>query len=566
LQIERFAATVIFLMQLEIQVLGAFRVVVNGSPIPPDAWKRERGAALVKLLALTPHHRLHRERVMDAFWPDLDRDAAGANLRKAVHFARKALGAHDVIELDEVVALTGELSIDAEQFATASKSARDPEECVRAADLYGGELLPDDRYADWLDEPRKQLHAQYVRTLRTGKLWDRIIAIDPTDEEAQCAVMQAALDAGNRGEVIRRFGELRERLRIDLGIGPRASTIALYERALASPEIAPVDAVDRVRAALAWGLVALHGGDFAKAESVAIETRKLALGAHLAREVGEASALLGMTAHMQGRWPALFRTEFIEWVERPEGATQIFDGHLCLAEFCLASADGHAKMAASARELLAVADRADSNPGRALANMILGETARLSGDLDEAERLISEARDLHARLGAAAGHTMALERLAQIAIARGTEARPLIATAREVAATSWLAPHFTLRLAALAVQTAPTDQALDLIAENDRQLGGSQVCQPCSMWYRTASAIALVEAGAIEDVGRRLDDAERIAGMWHGGPWQAALWEARGVLRKAQGHTARAAAAFSEAAARFAELGRPLDQARVLAR
>ncbi len=553
-------------MRIEIQVLGAFRVAVNGAPIPPDAWKRERGAALVKLLAVTPQHRLHRERVMDAFWPELDRDAAGANLRKAVHFARKALGVHEVIELDEVVALAGELAIDAEQFAAAARTAREPAACARAADLYGGELLPDDRYAEWLDEPRKQLQAQYVRTLRTGKLWERIIAIDPTDEEAQCAVMQAALDAGNRGEVIRRFQELRERLRIDLGIGPRASTIALYERALASPAIAPVDAVDRVRAALAWGLVALHGGDFAKAESVAIETRKLALGAHLAREVGEASALLGMAAHMQGRWPALFRSEFIEWVERPEGATQIFDGHLCLAEFCLASADGHAKMATSARELLAVADRADSNPGRALAKMILGETARLSGDLDEAERLITEARDLHARLGAAAGHVMALERLAQVAIARGTDARPLIAHAHELATRSWLAPHLLIRVAALAVQTAPPDAAIELIAATDRQLGSPQVCQPCSMCYRTASAIALVEAGVIEDVGRRLDEADRIAGMWQGGPWQAALWEARGVLRKAQGHTDRAAAAFSEAAARFAELGRPLAHARVLAR
>lgn len=553
-------------MQLEIQLLGRFQVAVNGVSVPREAWKRERGAALVKLLAVAPQHRLHRERVMDAFWPELDRDAAGANLRKAVHFARRAIGVHDVIELDEVVALTGDLAIDADQFAGAAKAARDPAQCASAAELYGGELLPDDRYAEWLDEPRKQLHAQYLRVLRAGKLWDRIIAVDPTDEEAQCAVMQAAFDAGNRGEVIRRFQELRERLRIDLGIGPRASTIALYERAIASPEIVPVDPVDRVRAALAWGLVALSGGDFARAESVAIETRKLALGAHLAREAGEASALLGMAAHMQGRWPALFRSEFIEWVRRPSEATHIFDGHLCLAEFCLASNTGHAKMDTAARELLAIADQASSAAGRALAKMILGETARLSGRLDDAERLITEAADLHAQLGGAAGLAMALERLAQIALARGSDARPLIARAREIAETSWLAVHFLIRIAALAVQSAPPDAVLDLIEASDRLLIGPQVCQPCSMSYRTTSAIALVDAGCLDDVGRRLDDADRIAGMWQGGPWQAALWEARGVLRKALGHPDRATAAFSEAAARFAELGRPLDAARVTRR
>jgi DNA-binding SARP family transcriptional activator len=45
----------------------------------------------VKLLALAPHHRLHREQLMDTLWPELAPEAAAANLRKAVHFARLLL-------------------------------------------------------------------------------------------------------------------------------------------------------------------------------------------------------------------------------------------------------------------------------------------------------------------------------------------------------------------------------------------------------------------------------------------------------------------------------------------
>jgi hypothetical protein len=63
-----------------------------------------------------------------------------------------------------------------------------------------------------------------------------------------------------------------------------------------------------------------------------------------------------------------------------------------------------------------------------------------------------------------------------------------------------------------------------------------------------------------------LNDAERIAGLWHGGPWAAALWEARGVQRQAQNNEVRARAAFDEAASRYEALGRPHDQARCLAR
>ena len=77
--------------ELEIELLGAFRVTVGGQEVAPSAWRRRKPAALLKLLALAPGHRLHREQAMDALWPELDPAAASANLRKAIHHARGAL-------------------------------------------------------------------------------------------------------------------------------------------------------------------------------------------------------------------------------------------------------------------------------------------------------------------------------------------------------------------------------------------------------------------------------------------------------------------------------------------
>jgi DNA-binding SARP family transcriptional activator len=565
-------------LRLQIDLLGQFRVTVDDRVIPADAWRRARGAALVKLLALSAGHRLHREQVMAAFWPDLDPDAAGANLRKAVHFARRSLGDAQLIDSSDIVVLApnDERVIDTETFEAAAKAAlreQEPGACERAADLYGGELLPDDRYAEWIEEPRKQLQTRYARVLKAGKLWERLLALDPTDEEAASALMQAALDAGNRGEVVRQFQRLRERLRIDFGLGPKAATIALYERALAAPAFAPVSLVERLRASLAWGLVHLHSGDFTKAERIARETRDLAFGAELAREVGEASALLGLTAQMQGRWLDLFRSEFVEWVRAaPAFVAHVFDGHFCLAQFCHCGAAGHQQLGAVARELLAAADHVGSSAGRGLAMLCLGEAALFSGRLDEAERLLTEAERPLVETGTAAGQAIILERLAEIALARGQKWRAgrLLQRAVSVAETSWLSPHLLIRLKRLAVETASTpDQTAEAILERDRTLARSNTCQPCSMGFRAAAAIALAEAGELEQlaqVGARLDEAEHLAGMWSGGPWVATLWEARGVQRRAQGSEDRALAAFSEAAARFADLGRPLDEARCQAR
>lgn len=562
-------------MRVSIHLLGRFAVSVDGRPIPAADWRRDRAAALVKLLALRPGHRIHREQAMEIFWPDADPEAAGANLRKAIHFARRTLGVHDLIEVgNDIVSLAphAELEIDAESFEAAAKAALhggDRSAYERAADFYGGRLLPDDLFVEWLDTPRAHLQQRYSDLLRAGGLWQRLIALDPADEQAQCALMQVALDAGNRVEAIRQFNQLRENLHAELGVGPSAATIALYEKALALSSTETVSPSERIRTSLAWGLVHLQSGEFDKASEIARHTRDLALGADLPREVGEASALLGLASMMRAQWPHLFRSEFIEWVRaKPAFVQHVFDGHLCLSEFCLCSASGHAEVAGLARELLTVAELAGSQAGRGLACLLLGEAALFSGDLDEAERHLTEAERLLLEADAVAGRVLAIERLAEIALERGQKWRAsrLIQRGLTDAERSWLSPHLIMRMQALAVRAAATPKMVaEEILAGDRLLTPG-ACQPCSMALRTASAIALAEAGELDQVDRRLNDAERIAGMWHGGPWAAALWEARGVQRRAQNHEIRALAAFDEAASRYQELGRPRDQARCLAR
>ncbi|GGO23084.1 hypothetical protein GCM10010991_00030 [Gemmobacter aquaticus] len=560
-------------MRVEIQVLGGFSVSVDGVAVAPGLWRRDRAAALVKLLAVTPQHRMHREQVMNLFWPEADSEVAGAALRKAVHYARKALGQNDLISTNGdslALAPAADLVIDAEDFEAAASAALrqpTPEACGTAADLYRGQLLPDDLYFDWLDAPRTGLAQRHIDLLRAGRLWQRLIAVEPSDEPAQCALMQAALDSGNRADAIRIFNQLRQSLHMELGLGPSAEAVALYEKALAIPTVDPVSQTDRIRASLAWGLLHLHSGDFDKARAVAEETRALAMAAGLAREVGEASALMGLCAMMQSRWKEVFQSEFIAWARKtPDKVAQVFDGHLCLAEFCLCNAKGHHEIGLAAQELLSAAEGAGSLAGRGLALMILGEVALFSGQIGEAERLLTEAEALLAKAAASAGRVLALERLAEIALSSGRNwhAKRLIARAEGIAATSWLAPHLEIRLKGLSVRAAGSkEKVLEVISEGDRLLSlHSHGCQPCSMGFRVASASALAEMGELDQVGRRLDEAERISAMWHGGPWVAAVWEARGIQRRAEKNDARAVSAFEEAASRYASLGRPTDEAR----
>ncbi len=155
--------------EARIELLGGFAALVDGEAVPARAWRLKKARELVKLLALAPNHRLHREQAMDVFWREKDPEAAANNLHQAVHVARRLLGP-DAIELrDELLRLHAE--VDVEQFERAASSARraaTPSTYRDALSLYRGELLPENRYEDWAQERRSelaQLHADLAAEL-----------------------------------------------------------------------------------------------------------------------------------------------------------------------------------------------------------------------------------------------------------------------------------------------------------------------------------------------------------------------------------------------------------------
>lgn len=224
---------------LEVRLLGRFAVAVDGVEIAADRWPSLRAMQLVQLLSLQARHRLHRDLIMDSLWPQLEPEAAAANLRKAVHHARQALGRHDslVLQAGELVLWPDRpLSVDADAFeqrALAALGLRDATACADAAGHYAGDLLPGARYEAWTEPARERLQARFLELLRASAQWERLAQQDPTDEPAHRALMQRELAAGNRAAAVRWYAQLREALQHTLGVSPEAQTEALYERCVA---------------------------------------------------------------------------------------------------------------------------------------------------------------------------------------------------------------------------------------------------------------------------------------------------------------------------------------------
>jgi DNA-binding SARP family transcriptional activator len=245
---------------LAVRLLGAFRVEVDGQAVPEARWERRKPRTLVKLLALQRGHRLHRERIGDLLWPELDAAAAANQLSKALHQARRALepglgsrspSRYLVADGSEIVLTApGSLRIDAEAFERAATEALrgdDPSACERAVALYEGDLLGGDLYEPWVGEPRDRLRVLFHRlTLHVARLHERagdraraveslvsLLAREPANERAHRALMRLYAESEGRHRAVQQFRECEQALRSELDAEPDAATADLLERIVA---------------------------------------------------------------------------------------------------------------------------------------------------------------------------------------------------------------------------------------------------------------------------------------------------------------------------------------------
>ena len=231
--------------EIHVTLLGRFAVTVGGVPVAEAGWERRHAAAVVKVLALAPGRRLHREQVIDLVWPGDTIAAAVPKLHKAAHFARRAIGAPGSVVLrgDQVVRCPGgNVTVDAVRFGELARRALDAGDAAAAREalaLYGGELLPADRYEEWAEIRREQLSQSHLDLLRLDGQWEAVAELDPGDERAHLALMRRHAANGDRHAALRQYDRLDRALRQELGLAPGPEASALRDRLLAAHDVFP---------------------------------------------------------------------------------------------------------------------------------------------------------------------------------------------------------------------------------------------------------------------------------------------------------------------------------------
>src|SRR5206468_9146218 len=117
---------------------------------------------------------------------------------------------------------------------------------LAARELYRGELLPDDRYADWAEAPREALAQDYLALLiQLAQLLERdgnrkaatetlreLLQHDLADESAHRSLMRLYAVDGQRRMALRQYERLRAALAREMEVEPSDESQQPYREIL----------------------------------------------------------------------------------------------------------------------------------------------------------------------------------------------------------------------------------------------------------------------------------------------------------------------------------------------
>jgi DNA-binding SARP family transcriptional activator len=237
--------------RLRISAFGRMHVDSPEGPLG-GKWLQQRPGHVLKYLVCERNRVVHAEEIAEALWPNAG-PAALNNVRHFIHSLR------DKLEPDRpkrapssfIAAVQGgyaidrrRVVIDADEFEEAAKKGIEAArrgatteaeaELAKALELYRGDFLSDEPYAEWAYPERDRLRGlttQCLRLLATifakrddidgaAGVLEQLAELEPYDAEVHRQLLTAWLRLGRRTEAARRYTSFRMRMLREFGEEP----------------------------------------------------------------------------------------------------------------------------------------------------------------------------------------------------------------------------------------------------------------------------------------------------------------------------------------------------------
>jgi len=245
---------------LRIRMLGRFALAADEGDIPIEKWHRKKAVTALKYLSLHPGVAVHREQLIDILWPDADEARGQQRLKVTIHYLRRQLRGHGLVE--DVVETVGKayllrpeavwIDVEAHRQAVAEGAVlfaqrrwREAQHCFDVAkNLYRGPFLAEDPYADWCaneSAATAQRHMEMLSRLvqchtETGSHAEAVevcreaLDLDPCEELFHRACMQNLMHLSDFDQAARQFRHCEQILQRELGVEPSPETVSVYQQ------------------------------------------------------------------------------------------------------------------------------------------------------------------------------------------------------------------------------------------------------------------------------------------------------------------------------------------------
>jgi len=222
-------------------------------------------ATLLTLLALGEGHRVSRQVLLGALWPDSEESRGSHALSSMLHGLHETLGdaldgAPPIVHRSGACQLNVEAGVGvdtvhfdalvrtAETHLRAGDSRAAGAALASAAEFYRGDVYACDDLRAVVERERLRalhlsllsrladqqfVHSQYVQALHYA---GRLLAADPCREDAHRLIMRCHVRLGERAQALRQYRTCARILDAEFGAGPEPLTDALFDRIRLAPD------------------------------------------------------------------------------------------------------------------------------------------------------------------------------------------------------------------------------------------------------------------------------------------------------------------------------------------
>ncbi len=245
---------------LNISSLGKFRLSLDGKELNIEKWKRKQALTILKCLVCQLDKPVHRERLMEWLWPEVDSVNGWKRLKVTISYLRAELRKgglpEDIIEtvgqsyLLRSEAVWVDSSIFCSRVATGWKLLKEGDlsnalgQFEEAENLYRGNFFEDEPYAEWCAVERERLleiylellagmencYSQQGSFLEAVRVCQQALYTDPSRENFIRALITNLVNLGRPDWARTHFISWRKKLDEEFGIHPTHETLLAFNQ------------------------------------------------------------------------------------------------------------------------------------------------------------------------------------------------------------------------------------------------------------------------------------------------------------------------------------------------